>query len=293
MAGYRKIYGNSATRYRAGVSRFGGIDLSPNRFLVSSDHAIAELNYVFDGSDVSKRKGYRQILAFPKVAYYALGFDKNPMDQYTSEEISALKLPFRENGQKVNGIWDFVGEDGKSHVVAHVGKLLFVIDAEDETASPLSLAPVATLEGSAYPTWEFLDMRSMAFVGNRRLWFLGGNKFVVLRFPPDGSGVFPQAVEDSPDTYVPTTSVSITYEGAKASGRTTLDPVNLMTRWRKNLLLSGVGKNSDATEGSKYFEYVLDGPLYPVDREGISNNHNEALKTMASFRMTIEHRGRK
>jgi RNA recognition motif-containing protein len=83
-----------------------------------------------------------------------------------------------------------------------------------------------------------------------------------LRFTANSSASL-KPVEENADTYIPTTTISITYKNAKESGRASLDEVNLMTQWRKNRLLSGVGldENTPNDAKSKLFVYQLDAPI--------------------------------
>lgn len=295
MAGYRKNWGSSATRYSAGVSSFGGIDLASDRFKVSSDRAIAALNYIYKDGDVVKRKGYRQFASFFPDRYFALSFDRNVLDVLSLDDIKAEEKDSEGNAfvnpVNVNGIWDFVAYDGKRHVVAHVGHLLYEVFPEEGRYEVFGNFVNTASEGQVLTTWQFLDQRCMAFVGDHRLWFLGGTRFVVISF--DSQGGHLDKVEDGLDTYVPTTSISVAYDNAKGSARASLDAVNLMTRWRKNLLVSGLGKVDDAVGDSRYYEYQLDGPIIPSEGKLDQNedDFDKALSVMDDFSITIEQRG--
>ena len=90
-------------------------------------------------------------------------------------------------------------------------------------------------------------------------------------------------VEDSDLVPIPTTTILISYQDATNNGRASLDKVNLLTKWRKNMLLSGIGKLKE-TNTTKYYDYTLDAPL-------ISKNEDELKKDMSKFEMIIEERG--
>lgn len=295
MAGQRKTWGSSATRYGAGVSTFGGLDLASDRFKVSPERAVASLNYVFRDGDVVKRKGYRQAVSFFRDRYFALSFDRGVSDVLSLDDITAQEkdeggVPF-VNTARVNGVWDFTAGDGRRHTVAHVGHLLYEVFPDEGRYEAFGGSVTTASWGQVLTTWRFLDKRCMAFVGDHRLWFLGGTRFAVLSF--DSNGRHLEKVEDNPDTYVPTTSISVAYDNAKGSGRAALDAVNLMTRWRKNLLVSGLGKVEDAVGDSRYYEYGLDGPIIPsggrIGEDG--DDFDRALSVMDGLTVTIEQRG--
>ncbi|MCI1244468.1 MAG: hypothetical protein LKG11_00710 [Bacilli bacterium] len=230
-----------------------GLDLLSGPFEASPDRAIDEMNYVYRDGKVQKRHGYSEILDLLPTHYTKVGFN-GTVD-------SELKV----NTVNFNGLWQFKAEDGEKHVIAHIGKLLYEITGigtEEAEANPI-------LQGTEYVVvggykyvraYEFSDYRSTAFVGANMLYFLGGNQYMVLRFKKNESASL-TPVANSDIAYVPTTTISISYEYALAGSRSSLDDVNLLSDFRKNTLLTGVGKDSTINKVGKYYRYVLDSPL--------------------------------
>ena len=237
----------SEKRHTYTVSYNKGLDKTSLPFEASPARALDELNYVYRDGKVQKRFGITQLLKQGGVDYVPNG--------------SAL---YETNTTEFNGIWRFLAEDGEYHTIVHLGKLLFELGADDSTGEPalrllyISLVNPSNSNTSKPKCYELENFKSTAFIGNKSLYILGGKQFLRLRFYIQSSSTVTSLtpVFDDADTYVPTTSVSITYLGAKASGRASLDQVNLMTQWRKNLLLSGVGKSE--TDTSFGYTYQLD-----------------------------------
>ena len=249
-----------------------GLDLSSGPFEASPERALDEMNYAYIDGRVRKRPGYKNVLDIPASRYFRRSFD--------GETASALST---NSSPKVNGIWEFRAEDGKTHVVCHAGKLLYEITSTGNEAwdcEPISKGYQEANGSRAPMCYEFEDYKSSAFVGARMLWFLGGNSYMRLRWPADGSGPVLEPVAESDFAYVPVTTASIAYEEAKAGQREQIDATNLMTRWRRNLLISGIGKSSDGDKVEKTYRYVLDAPLITKDR----------AKDMAAFHITLTER---
>ena len=258
---------SSKSRQTLQINQFLGVDFSTQKFQINNNRAIDILNYIYKDGVIQNRNGITQMAQIKPIAYIKREFDNTIKDNTT-----------RYNDVNVNNIWQFTAEDNKKHIVAHIGKLLCEIkniDNEEE----ITIEPIKFSNNSAY---EFENYKSQAFVGGNKLWFLGGNKYMVLRFRNlDNNEVITlEPVEDSDLVQIPTTTISITYANAKDSGnRATLDNVNLMTKWRKNRLLSGIGKTETATVSSN-FDYTLDAPFI-MERES----------DITDFELTIFERG--
>lgn len=274
QSNFRHYSLSQATRRTLKVSSFGGIDLSSQRFLAADARAIDAKNFVYRDGVVQKRHGWEDVARAKPIRYLRKEFDGTDGSEVF------------ENGVSFNGIWRFDGEDGESHVIAHIGKLLFEgkgLLGDDPSFEPIRLSPADEEgeDGKLYPRlYEFEDYKSSAFVGGRKLWFLGGNKFMCLRFLADGSLLLlPVANGDSAAT--PTTTISITRSDAAAGQRMPLDSVSLLTMWRKNKLITGVARDPDSAQASEYADFTLDAPLVCKDEK----------KDMAGFSMSIEERG--
>ena len=88
-----------------------------------------------------------------------------------------------------------------------------------------------------------------------------------------------EPVEESDLVQIPTTTILITYADALTSRRTSLDKVNLLTKWRKNMLLSGIGKEETSITSTN-FDYTLDSPMIFEKESDITD-----------FSMEIQERG--
>lgn len=270
---------NQANRHQMEVKSFLGVDYSTQKFLISDGHAIDLKNYIYKDGVMQKRNGIEQIALVRDFSYIPADFDE-PSKPLVDE------IHSNENEKTINGMWKFVAEDGKEHIAAHIGKLMYEITNIDNDfieVSPITVG-TAIVEGEKhYLAFEFEDYKSFAIVGGNKLWFLGGNKYMCLRFvkatETTSKSMF-FALEDSDFTPIPTTSISITYKNSIVNRRTSLDSVNLLTKWRKNQLISGTTKQEDEKTKTTFYEYTLDAPLIVKDR-----------KDMASIEVTIEEQG--
>ncbi len=269
---------NQAKRHQLVVDRFIGVDFSTQKFLVSDGHAVDIKNFIYRDGVIQKRHGVEELFAIKDFTYIPASFD-NPTS------IGRNEIVTNENCKTINGIWKFVAEDDNEHIVAHIGKLMYEItniDNEHVLATPISLA-TASVSGELHPlAYEFEDYKSSAFVGGKKLWFLGGNKYMCLRFLRNGNNTVVSffKVEDSDHTPIPTTTISITYKNSIVNNRNGLDGVNLLTMWRKNKLISGTSKSEDKKTETVFYEYTLDAPLII-----------KSSKDMAGVSVTIEEQG--
>ena len=256
---YRHYDLKAQKRQTLPIATFGGIDYSSQKLHVDSHRAIDALNFIYKNKVIQKREGYTQKAVVPTIKYIAYPYSGSPTTTVLS---NAAEKQF-------NGIWHFLAEDGQYHTVAHIGKLLFEIkDLNGLVVKFDLLTTTADKVGSDLLThhtaYEHLNQKSMAFVGNNRLWFLGGNKFMLIGFRADGQLIY-EPVEESSYTYVPTTTIGITYKNSIVKGREAFDYANNMTIWRKNTCLSGTGKDDNDFRRTKYYEYTLDSAIKTKD----------------------------
>lgn len=257
---WKSLSVDAKTRYVSGVTSFSGLDTSTQRFQVSQGRAIDLNNFIYKDGVIQKREGVEEIYDMENTCYIPVNFENPSFENKGFYNVNTINF---------NGIWSLTGEDNKQHIIAHIGKLLYEIkniDTDDISIEPITQSIKTEVIDShiVYYCYEFEDYKSSAFVGAKRLYFLGGNKFVCLKFILDGDGntertLYP--IEDDKDTYIPTTTTSITYKNSAVSGRASLDNVNLMTEWRKNELLSGTIKSEDEKTQTNYYTYTLDAPL--------------------------------
>lgn len=270
---------SQAKRHQIDVKSFLGVDYSTQKFLIPDGHAIDLKNYIYKNGVMQKRNGVEQIILIKDFSYISARFDEpsTPLE---------YDIKTNEHNKTINGMWQFEAEDGKVHIVAHIGKLMYEItdiDNEFIEAKPITLG-TATVNGELhYLVFEFEDYQSFAVVGGKKLWFLGGNKYMCLRFveeTPNVSEVRFFALEDSDHTPIPVTTISITCKNSIVNKRQSLDNVNLLTMWRKNKLISGTEKQEDDKTRTVFYEYTLDAPLITKD-----------AKDMANISVTIEEQG--
>ena len=261
----------SETRKTYTITFTKGLDKASSPFEADPARALDELNYVYRDGKVQKRHGYSELLNIKETYYSKVAFDGKPTGT------------FAVNSHEWNGIWRFKGEDGLFHLIAHVGKLLYEISETNGkwSATPITANSSTTIhDGNLYVScYEFESYKSVAVIGDNSLYFFGGNQFMHLRYKTGSVRTF-LPVANGEDTYVPTTTISITYENAITSGRQSYDQVNLLHDFRKNTLLSGVGYPSDTNIVTEHFEYTLDAPII---------SHNRAVD-MASFAITLKER---
>lgn len=241
QSSYKHYDLSQAKRNTLTVNRFGGVDLSTPKLLVDSSRAIDASNFIYRNNTVQKRHGFEEVFKVSPIQYYAKGDTVN----------------LKTNPVNFNGLWYFKAEDGNNHFIAHIGKLLCKIT---NFGSPTAtIEPLKIRETNGHPEcYEFENYKSSAFVGNKRLWFLGGNRYMVLRFKANGTIIF-EPVDESEDTYIPTTTISITANGTGVGRRQSLDNTNLMTKWRVNKCITGLLKSADDTTSNFVFE--LDAPI--------------------------------
>lgn len=168
---------------------------------------------------------------------------------------------------KINGIWE-CNYKGEKRVIAHIGNSIYEvndIDKYDVLANNYTV--IDTLEG-------IKDDYSWGIFTNDRLYILCG-KYYVIKFDykekVDGVEVTYRykitEVYNDEDTYIPTTTIGITYDGSSSGiKRQSLDNINMLSSYRYNSISSLVGANETAgyndytgIGGNRY--YLLDGKL--------------------------------
>ena len=277
------------TKYLTDVSTFEGVDYTTQRFKVNSSRAIDLSNFIYKDGVVQVRNGIEQLAEVNATNYIPTSFSGTETD-----------VEYKTNATNINGLWTITGEDNVLHLIAHIGCLLYEVK-NIENPMYMSVEPIVVYGTSTtyhngktyYHVYEFENYKSSAFVGSKRLYFLGGNQFVCVRFIKQDNGtsisyIYP--IEDNSDTYIPTTTISITYKDSAVASRESLDNVNLMTQWRKNELISGTLKSDTIKElqgietedtENEVFDYTLDAPL--ICKNGESD--------MSDILITLEYRG--
>lgn len=303
---YRHYKLRQAKRRSLNIGTFGGVDLSSQRFNVLYRRAIDAENFIYKDGVIQVREGFEELYdVTPKdyiAADFATGIEPTPP--------TGSYLEILTNGVNFNGMWKFVAEDEQEHIVAHIGNLLYEIknyNTKNIKFEPLcnsnrnaeGIKPSGTTAEIVPVYYSFEDFKSFAFVGAKKLWFLGGNKYMVIRFVSGDKTKTILPVENNDITFVPKTTIGITYTNARTTNRENLDYPNMLQLFRRNTLISGIGKQEDALTETKYFEYVLDSGIYLKDSENdmspIPTQQSElsldTQKSLADISIIIEERG--
>lgn len=236
------------------LTGFRGIDFSPAQLNILNTHAIDAQNIVFREGVNQKRFGYEQIYKAEPYSYYV----ENGDGTYTQ----------KSNPVNINGVYKYVGEDNKYHILVHIGNLLFSATRMGKALSFLELKftcierkVTESLVTYNLPV-EIGNVKSQGFVQNKRLYLLTGKKFYVVKIRNNKLTI--REVEDDDDTYIPKTTTGITYADSPVPNATPLDDVNLMHSFRKNGLVSGTyidtGTNIRTT---RFFDWQLDASIEP------------------------------
>ncbi len=233
MADKFKVYRTDfADRKVMAVSAFKGVDWRASQLDVADCNATSMVNLVHKDGVIQTR----------------LGFE-------TVAQCSA----------RINGLWKFVAEDGAFHVVAHVGTHLYEVKRLGSSYSFLKPTFIAIDD-----TVVLEDYRSQAFVGANRLYVLGGTKYLMVRI--SGNSRTLKEVEDADETYVPVTTIGITYADSPVSGSSALDDVNMMTQWRKNKLVSGTYVDDGVTvRTTRFWDWTLDTSVKPKEATDLND----------------------
>lgn len=236
------------------LTGFRGLDFSPAQLNILNTHAIDAQNIVFREGVNQKRFGYEQIYKAEPYSYYV----ENGDGTYTQ----------KSNPVNINGVYKYVGEDNKYHILVHIGNLLFSATRMGKAFSFLELKftcierkVTESLVTYNLPV-EIGNVKSQGFVQNKRLYLLTGKKFYVVKIRNNKLTI--REVEDDDDTYIPKTTTGITYADSPVPNSTPLDDVNLMHSFRKNGLVSGTfidtGSNLRST---RFWDYQLDASVEP------------------------------
>ena len=242
------------------VDSFRGVDYNAAQLQIEKIHAIDSQNMVYRDKVNQKRYGFEQIFKVTPHTYYVQNGD-----DYV--QVS--------NPVNVNGVWKYVGEDNKTHIILHIGNILYSATRMGKAYSflELKLTPIekkVTVNLSTYnlPV-EIGNVKSQGFVQNKRLYLLTGKKFYVVKIRNNKLTI--REVEDDDDTYIPKTTTGITYADSPVPNSTPLDDVNLMHSFRKNGLVSGTfidtGTNIRTT---RFFDWQLDTSIEPREDTDIN-----------------------
>ena len=183
--------------------------------------------------------------------------------------INANRASYMENfinkngsNRKRNG-WEELRKftkDGKALPIFGVFRLndVYVVHAGDRIF--YTEDPLEDEEASVYDITGTLNIkpeRSQGFVNGDKLYIIGCGDYLV--FADFGSGFELRRVVD--EAYIPTTTINIDSVGSVDTNRSTLDSINLLSKWRKNTLLGRKFGMYDETREENRLEWVLDSSI--------------------------------
>lgn len=256
------------------ISQFLGVDYTPSLLQADSSHATDMLNVIYKDRCNQKRNSYEQIGKFEPIEFY---------QRYDDGTLSDANL----SPSNINGMWKFVGEDDKEHVIAHIGNLLYEIHNLNDNFFNITSSIIGSYEEYVIENendelitmtrlvinYKLENAKSNAFIGFKRLYILDGNKFYVLKLVLNNANYEFKlnAVEDDEDTFIPLTTIGITYEDSSVNARQGLDDVNLMTQFRKNKLVSGTYIDDGiSVRSTRFWDYTLDTSIKPKNETDIN-----------------------
>ena len=211
---------NRQKRHQLSIGAFKGVDYNPSQLAVSNEHAVEIENIVYRDRILQKRLPFEQL----------------------------AKLT-----EKLNGFWRY----NDTYFIAHIGTNLYAVKGLGKTKTYHDFEIVGQINDSDEITLN--NEKSNAFYSKKALYILDGKKFYVLKTTTIGELEL-RLVEDDEETYIPTTTIGITYTNfnEKGNNASPLDDVNLVTEWRKNKLVSGLYKDENIEKIEPYWNYELD-----------------------------------
>jgi len=246
------------------VDAFRGVDYRPIEMQVANYNAVEIENFIFRDNANQKRMGYEQLLNIPIQSYVDL--EDNQSKTNTSNN--------------VNGLWTFIDENGNKRFIAHIGSLLYEISGIDGAFYKMTYKLIKDTNNK---TMTLLDRPSgtySAFSDKGKLFILSGNYYYALYSGEKASSDFGIQcsdlvfikVADSSISYIPTTTIGITYKDSPVKSNTSLDKVNLLSKFRKNKLVSGTFMDDgETTRTTEFYDYELDSEVWYENETDLNN----------------------
>lgn len=273
MAGFRanlNLTSASNKRYTDEVS-FGGVDYSSPRLSVASNHALDELNYVYQDRTVQKRKGFETYENAKADFWYVKAAITSKILSNSTNTTSALGEP-SELGNTIYNVWNFAGK-----IVINQDGVLFYTSKADIVKGKYT--PVGRYRGlythdsissAVYEVHKMPSKRLNAYISGEKMYILTGEYVMVVA--AQGSDDYSNftlmtysltEVNDSVYMpYVPTTTIGIIQSEASVGGtRQTYESPNMLTDLRKNIFVGGAD-NKDKSEMKRTF--ILDNPATSI-----------------------------
>lgn len=209
------------------LSGFRGVDFTSSPLNVKETRSPDATNWIYDHGTPAKRHGWNQI------AYVG--------------------------NYKVNGVYEY----STGYLLVYAGTKFFnvriITTGVGYTCTEISTTTID-------PTSTLLVDRRIQFFpqGDNRVFIVGAGIYLVWAYY--SSAWHLEKVFDNSLTYIPTTTISIDYNGYSGTSVTSaLEKPNYMTVWRKNTCRGVVGSATESPIVERKFQ--LDGLVNPGDME--------------------------
>ena len=210
-------------RLSAQLDDFKGVDFSSSPLKVQSNRATEMKNFINEYGVNRKRNGWNELIKIRDT---------------------------QGNDLKINGIFNYKHGNIKKTIV-HAGTKFFTLDYNQTTKVFSTTDITSSATESAVISSRIKDQRSQCFIAKGRLYIIGCGDFLVYGTWNEGSTYELRRVYNNSDTYIPTTTISISDDSVTDDGaRSVLDSINLLTNKRKNQLLGVDATNKTYTVDS-------------------------------------------
>lgn len=212
------------------VSTFLGLDNLNTNNNMPSYHASDMSNYLVKDGALQTRSGWEQVI------------DLTDKKDTSNSQISG----------KINNIYSFTF-NGVRYTLAHIGtNLYFVSNFDTNDIKQIKLTKVET-------NITIADRKSSFIYADDRIYMLVGT-YAVLKLSDSNTtwnsyntNLYYNMVEvyDDEDTYIPTTTIGITYSNSGLASRNTYDDINMLSSKRINTINT---INSDSENAIKRYD---------------------------------------
>ena len=224
------------------ISQFLGVDYNKNALAISDANATEMNTLIYRDGVIQKRCGYENVCSIKNIS------------------------------GNINGVYKFIGDDGVSHLIFHIGTSLYEIYHLGK-GSRFSEVSITLISSSSN---KLANKESFGVPSNHRLYIFDGNSYQVLK---KGTSYSFNKVEDDSETFIPTTTIGITEKDSGLSNRQAYDDVNLLSSMRRNKLITG------ATQETKdSYEYTLDSAINPKDGDTLAQALGKVKITLSMTR---------
>lgn len=237
------------------LSDFKGVDFSSSALNVSRNRASNMRNFINEYGVNKKRNGWNEL----------------------------IKIKHDGEPQKINGIFEYKN-GSRREILVHAGKRFYRLLKNDGKYSVEDITLSSTYTRAKVDLTRIKNQRSQAFFNKGRAYIIGCGDYLVYGTWDEGVSYELRRVADNVDTYIPTTMISIDYEGAETVAVDRVDNVNCLSSKRKNQLLGTSETNKTWTlDKSIDAGTTVTIELYTIDNEeqvtkNISNSGSDKTK---------------